>query len=51
MWLQDKQFMLVPASEYVAREVQTFKDFPPRGAPANYSLSEALKSMESAGSP
>ena len=47
MWIQEKQFMLVPASAYVAKAVASFKEFPPRGLPANYSLSEALKSMES----
>ena len=49
MWIQEKQFMLVPASAYVAKAVASFKEFPPRGLPANYSLSEALKSMESGG--
>lgn len=48
MWIQDKQFMLVPASVYVSKAVDSFKAFPPRGLPANYSLSEALKTMENA---
>ncbi|XUY25613.1 arylsulfatase [Agrobacterium sp. rho-8.1] len=51
MWVQEKQFMLVPASQYVARAISSFVEFPPRGLPANYSLSEALKSMENATNP
>ena len=47
MCIQEKQFMLVPASAYVAKAVASSKEFRPRGLPANYSLFEALKSMES----
>ena len=32
MWIQEKQFMLVPASAYVAKAVASFKEFPPRGS-------------------
>lgn len=51
MWIQDKQFMLVPASTYVAKAVASFKEFPPRGLPANYSLSEALQTMQQSSNP
>jgi hypothetical protein len=43
MSIQEKQFMLVPASAYVAQAVASSKEFPPRGLPANYSLFEALE--------
>jgi arylsulfatase A-like enzyme len=51
MWVQEKQFMLVPASTYVGEKMKSFEAFPPRGLPANYSLSRALKALENATNP
>ena len=33
MWIQEKQFAIVPAADYAARAAATFKEFPPRGRP------------------
>ncbi|WP_297101633.1 arylsulfatase [uncultured Draconibacterium sp.] len=46
MWIQDKQFMLVPVSVYAGKMAASFEKFPPRGAPANYSLSNVLKALQ-----
>lgn len=46
MWIQDKQFMLVPVSMYAAKAAASFEKFPPRGVPANYSLSNVLKALQ-----
>lgn len=45
MWVQEKQFMLAPSIAYAAERVASFKEFPPRNAPANYSLDSVLKTM------
>jgi arylsulfatase A-like enzyme len=46
MWVQEKQFMIVPAISYVAEALESFKQFPPRGLPANYSMDKALQMMQ-----
>jgi hypothetical protein len=43
MWIQEKQFAIVPVAEYAAKAASSFKEFPPRGVPANYSLDAAVK--------
>lgn len=45
MWIQEKQFAIVPVAEYAAKVAGSFKEFPPRNAPANYSLDSAVKSL------
>ena len=37
-WLLDRVFLLVPAQAYVARVVESLKEFPPRQTPASFSL-------------
>jgi arylsulfatase A-like enzyme len=40
-----RTFLLVPAQVVVKKYVQSYKDFPPRGLPASFSVGDALKMM------
>jgi arylsulfatase len=46
-WI-DRVFLLVPAQAYVARWLQSFKDFPPRMKPASFSLDQVMTQLTSA---
>ena len=41
-------FVFAPAQAIVARELQTFKDFPPRQKPGSFSVGDALDKLMSA---
>ena len=45
-WLLDHAFMLVPAQQYVARYLATFKDYPPRMKAASFSIDQVLETMK-----
>jgi arylsulfatase A-like enzyme len=45
-WAFRRIFLLVPAQGVVGKYVQSYKDFPPRGTPASFSVGDALKMME-----
>jgi arylsulfatase len=50
-WMIDRVFFLVPAQEYVASFLATFKEFPPRQKPASFSIDQGMEMMtESTGS-
>jgi hypothetical protein len=38
--------LLVPAQDYVAKWLESFKDFPPRQKPASFSIDEVMKKLE-----
>ena len=44
-WLLDHAFMLVPAQQYVANFLATFKEFPPRQKAASFSLEQVMEKM------
>ena len=44
-WLLDHIFLLVPAQQYVANFLETFKDYPPRMKPASFSIDQVLETM------
>lgn len=46
MWIQEKQFMLVPVTVGVSQALKSFEEFPPRGLPLNLSMSNALKRLQ-----
>jgi arylsulfatase len=48
-WLLDRAFLLVPAQAYVAKFLETFKDFPPRQKAASFSLDQVMEKMTSGG--
>jgi len=49
-WLLDHTFLMVPAQSYVAEQIQSFKEFPPRQKPASFNLERVLDTLnDSAG--
>ncbi|MGD8359513.1 MAG: sulfatase-like hydrolase/transferase, partial [Lysobacterales bacterium] len=48
-WMLDHAYMLVPAQTYVARFLETFKDYPPRQKAASFSLGDAMEKMANPG--
>jgi arylsulfatase len=48
-WLLDRAYLLVPAQAYVAKFLQTFKEFPPRQKAASFSLEKVMQSLSSPG--
>jgi arylsulfatase A-like enzyme len=48
-WLIDHAFLLVPAQDYVAQFLATFKEFPPRQKAASFSLDDVMEQLEQPG--
>ncbi|MEA2094549.1 MAG: arylsulfatase [Pseudomonadota bacterium] len=46
-WLLDRAYLLVPAQAYVARFMETFKDYPPRQKAASFSLEQVMEQISS----
>ena len=44
-WMFRRVYVLVPAQGIVGAFVKSFKDYPPRGLPASFSVGDALKMM------
>jgi arylsulfatase len=49
-WLMDHVFLFVPAQDYVAKFLMTFKEFPQRQKAASFNLDEVLQSLKESGS-
>ena len=49
-WMIDKVYLLVPAQQYVAKFLQTFKEFPPRQKPASFSIDQVMEKLSPPGS-
>ena len=47
-WYMDHAFVLVPAQAYVAENLQSFHEFPPRQKPASFNLSRVLENLQAA---
>ncbi len=45
-WFLDHAFMLVPAQAYVAKFLQTFKDYPQRQKAASFNLNEVMDQLK-----
>ncbi len=50
-WLIDHAFLLVPAQDYVAGFLATFKEFPPRQKAASFSLDQVMEQLTDPGGP
>jgi len=48
-WQLDRAFLLVPAQAYVAKFLETFKEFPPRQKAASFSLDKVMQMMTEGG--
>jgi arylsulfatase A-like enzyme len=46
-WLLDHAWIFVPAQMYVARMLQTLRDFPARQEPASFNISKVLEKLQS----
>ena len=44
-WMLDRAYMYVPAQSYVARFMETFKEFPPRQKAASFSLDQVMEKL------
>ena len=45
-WRVDHAFALVPAQQFVAEHLATYRDFPPRQKPGTFSIERALSQLE-----
>jgi hypothetical protein len=45
-YLLNHAFLLIPAQEYVAKFLATFKEFPPRQKPSSFSIDQVLEMMQ-----
>jgi arylsulfatase A-like enzyme len=45
-WVIDHAFILVPAQAYVAAQIQSLKEFPPRQKPAAFNLDRVLEQLQ-----
>ena len=48
-WLLDHVFLLVPAQDYVAQFLASFKEFPPRQKAASFNLDEVMQKLQQSG--
>jgi arylsulfatase len=46
-WYLEHMFMVAPATSYVAKWLQSFKEFPPRQKPGSFNLDRVMESMTS----
>jgi arylsulfatase len=45
----DRVFFLVPAQAYVAKFLETFREFPPRQKPASFSIDQVMEKLQTSG--
>jgi arylsulfatase len=45
LWASQRMFMLAPAGAYIAQQLQSFRDFPPRMKPGSFSLDRVMEKM------
>jgi arylsulfatase len=50
-WLLDRAYLLVPAQDYVAQFLATFKDYPPRQKAASFSLDQVMEKLANPAGP
>jgi arylsulfatase len=47
-WRVEHLFVMVPAQAYVAKFLESFKDYPPRQKPGSFSIDQVMENMERA---
>jgi arylsulfatase len=45
-WFLDRPYLLMPAQDYVARFLATFKEYPPRQKAGSFNLSQVMEAMQ-----
>ena len=48
-WMIDRVFFLVPAQQYVAQFIETFREYPPRQKPASFSIDQVMERLQTSG--
>lgn len=48
-WLIDRVYFLIPAQQYVAEFLSTFKEFPPRQKAASFTIDQVMDKLQSTG--
>jgi arylsulfatase len=46
-WFMDRMFVIAPAGAYVARWLQSFREFPPRQKPGSFNLDRVMEAVTS----
>jgi len=46
-WFLDRPYLLLPAGDYAARFLSTFKDYPPRQKPGSFNLERVMEAVTS----
>jgi arylsulfatase len=46
-WYMERMFMIAPATAYVAKWLQSFKEFPPRQKPGSFNLERVMEAVTS----
>ncbi len=46
-WYLDHVYLLLPAQGYVAKFLETFKDFPPRQKAASFTIDQVMETLKS----
>ena len=44
-WYLDHMFVIAPAAAYIARWLQSFKEYPPRQKPGSFNLDRVMESV------
>jgi arylsulfatase len=44
-WRVEHLFVLVPAQAYIAKFLESFKEFPPRQKPGSFSIDQVMENM------
>ncbi|KIN10999.1 hypothetical protein SU60_11045, partial [Vibrio mytili] len=47
-WVLDHVYLYVPAQAYVAKFLETFKEFPPSQTPASFNLDSVMEKLKTA---
>jgi len=47
-WFVQHIYLMAPAAAFVAKHLQTYRDFPPRQAPGSFSIDQAIRAMRDA---
>lgn len=50
-WRFDRAFAFVPAQAFVAKHLETYKEFPPRQKPGSFALDDVLSALQTAANP
>jgi arylsulfatase len=46
MWRFDRVYLILPAVDYVAQHLATYREFPPRQKPGSFNLTQVLEKLQ-----